>query len=198
MASEVQICNIALTRIKVNPIQSLTQTGKEARDCSTFYPVARDSVLREHKWSFATKRLSLALLDETYVGWTYAYQYPTDCLSFREIWNDNVTSSMVTKVDFEVAVNSDLDRTVILTNKEDAVGIYTAAITDANLFDSVFIDALSFRLASDLAISLRANLKLQETMTRAYQQQISQAKSADVKELSKKPNDANSFVGARN
>lgn len=198
MASEVQICNIALTEIGVNTIQNLTQTSKEARTCNVLYPVARDAVLRDHNWGFASKRLALALLTETYTGWDYAYQYPTDCLVLRKIYDSTTeTVSGFSKVEYEISTNEDLDRRVILTNKEEAVGIYTAAITDANLFDKLFIDALSYYLASKLTLPLRAKRDLSELMYRKYQIQMGKAQSTDSKEVYKKPNDESSFVRAR-
>lgn len=130
MASEVSICNLALNHIGAYAIASLSDATKEARDCNTLYSYARDSVLRDHKWAFATKRLTLALLTDTYSGWDYAYQYPTDCLIAYEIYNeygdnsrqvyDSETDSYVSsgKIEFEICAASSLTSKVILTNKK--------------------------------------------------------------------------------
>ena len=58
MASVVEICNIALTRIGQNePIVSLTEQSKAAELCSLHYATCRDEVLRDFDWPFAEARV---------------------------------------------------------------------------------------------------------------------------------------------
>ena len=62
MATEVSICSNALRRLGDDPITSLTDDTERARLCNSFYPDARDAVLRLHTWNFAVTRASLAQL----------------------------------------------------------------------------------------------------------------------------------------
>ena len=65
MASEVQICNIALQLIKHSKqITSLTSGTKEANACEIVYGEMRDLCLDMHHWNFATRRVKLAQLAE--------------------------------------------------------------------------------------------------------------------------------------
>lgn len=197
MASEVTICNLALSHIGANPIASLSDSLREARECKILFDSTRDSVLRDHKWSFATKRLTLALLSDTYTGWTYAYSYPTDCLVAHEIYNEYSNYSRTSKIEFEIASSSSLTSKIILTDKENAELIYTAKITDCNMFDSLFIAALAYKLAMELAIPLKGNGQLTQAMYQLYVITINQAKTISANETYCKPDESNTFVSVR-
>ena len=78
MSSEVDICNLALSRLgddasvaSINPPEGSSQ----AEHCAQFYPIARNSMLQGHDWNFATRRETLALLSgvDTF-NWSYATQ----------------------------------------------------------------------------------------------------------------------------
>jgi len=209
MASEVQICNLALSHVGGYRIQSLSESTKEARECNLLYPYARDAALADHDWGFARKRLTLALLSVTYTGWDYAYQYPIDCLRFRKILDvtgaytgttyvsEDESYKQVGKVKFEIASNSDLNSKVILTDKKDAEGVYTAKVTDTNMFDLLFVDALSWRLAADLSQPLKGKPQLQQALMKQYLALIGQAKAKDANESEEKPNNVNEILRAR-
>lgn len=54
MASEIEICNIALSRIgNSRSINSMTEASKEANQCSLHYEQCRDAVLSDFPWNFA-------------------------------------------------------------------------------------------------------------------------------------------------
>lgn len=209
MSSEVSICNIALSHVGSYPIQSLSESTKEARECKLHYYATRDAVLRAHNWGFAKKRLTLALLSDTYSGYDYAYSYPSDCLVVREIYDesgaftgtiyDEETDEYVAtgRVEYEISINSDLTQRVILTDKEDAELIYTARVTDPNLLDSLFQDALALRLAATLAQPLKQKPGLTKDLIAQYQQLIGVAKAADANEKYKKPSANNRYTNSR-
>lgn len=95
--SEVVICNLALghlgdtaTVASIMPPDSSVQ----AQLCARFYPVARDALLEMASWGFATRRVSLALLQEAVDGssprvypdnspatWRYMYALPNGVLN---------------------------------------------------------------------------------------------------------------------
>ena len=70
----------------------------------------------------------------------------------------------------------------MLTDEETAKIIYIARITDTTLFDSLFVDTLITKLASDLAYPVTNSLKVQEQMYRLYQLKLSEARSIDGQE----------------
>lgn len=209
MSSEVAICNIALSRIGAYPIANFTDASKEARECNTLYTYIRDSVLRDHKWSFATKRTILAELNETCSGYDYVYAYPSDCLVAHEIYNDTGDLSGVAydyttdtyyptgKIEFEVASSSTLTNKIILSNKEAAELIYTARITDTNMYDTIFIDAFAYRLAAELAITIKGSGQLTQSLYQLYMNRIGQAKAVSANEGFRKPDNNNTFTNSR-
>lgn len=196
MSSALQICNLALSHVSAYGIQALTEKTKEARECNRLYEPARDAMLEAHDWPIARKRKDLSLLDETYSGWDYAYSWPTDCIMPRRIW-DPAEGKGSEKIKFEFGVNNDLNRRIILTDQEDAELIYTAKVTDANLYTAMMIDALSFRLASDLAIPLRSDSKLQALMRNEFLSRISAAQASVANAEEKPPETVSDFQKAR-
>jgi len=213
MSSVIEICNRAITEIGGYPIQALTEQTKEAQTCSLLYAPARDEVLRAHPWNFATRRVTLALLSETYTGWTYAYQYPTDCLLVREIYDATSvtpgnyglteqaifenTRAVSYKPEFEVAADSTLTSKVILTEKENAVLIYTARVTDTNMFDPLFTRALALRLAADLVTPMKGDPQMKQRLEEQSYRAIMQAEADNANECQKDPDNASTFVSAR-
>jgi hypothetical protein len=85
VSSEVDICNMALGHLGDDAtVASLDppEGSAQAEHCARFYPMARDAMLDAHKWGFATRRASLALLSETPPSpWRYAYAQPADALN---------------------------------------------------------------------------------------------------------------------
>lgn len=193
MSSIVEICNVALARVGAERISSLQVASTAARYCELLYPIERDAVLEGYDWGFARKRVALPLLDEMYSGWNYAYGYPTDCIIPRLIQSD-ITGSVIK---FEVSTDSGLDKRVILTDQVNAELLYSAAITNSNLFSSKFIDALSWRLASSLATSLRADLTLSNSLMQQYFFSLNIAQRNDANISHGKPANSNPFIEAR-
>jgi len=173
MASEVDICNVALGHLgdtatvsSINPPEGSAQS----EHCARFYPIARDSLLELHAWNFATTRASLALLGSAWPEWQYCYASPSDALNLLAILPPDVSD------DYSVGNNYGFTQTgvpligsgtytpqtfsqetledgtvVIYTNQEEAVCRYTRFVTDTTVFSPLFVDALTWYLASYLA-----------------------------------------------
>ena len=80
MASDVEICNIALSNIRAGSINSLDENSLQAQQCKLKYALLRDRMLTEVPWTFNRKIRALSVLTTEIFNWAYAYQYPTDCL----------------------------------------------------------------------------------------------------------------------
>jgi hypothetical protein len=216
MASAVDICNLALSHIGVPTIQALTESNRQARECSRLYPLLRDAVLSEFPWNFARRRVVLALVSgEEVSGWTFVYAYPSDCLRALEIYNPLTTQTYTDgqyvsgqliesivkvksdKIKFEIAVNEAKNQRLILTDQEAAELIYTARVEDTNLFSSSFIDALSWRVAADLAIPLKGKMPLQQQMLAVYEAKLGKSRQANANEHFEPPSGVSSYVTAR-
>lgn len=174
MPTEVDICNLALGHLGDDAtVASLDppEGSAQADHCARFYPMARDLMIDAHRWSFTTRRTSLALLSATPPSsWRYAYAMPNDALNLIAVLapdasDDNSMTRVVfdgsgrTLVDqpgiytpqpFVVETNAD-GTPVLYTNQVNAVLRYTADGTDPSVFPPTFVHGLSMRLASMLA-----------------------------------------------
>jgi hypothetical protein len=95
MASEVDICNLALGYIgQAANITSLAERSVEAQLCAKFYPIARKTLLEMATWSFSTRRVKLAQVanptlaiaqgvdaNATQGTWQYAYALPNNVIN---------------------------------------------------------------------------------------------------------------------
>ena len=176
MATEVSICSNALRKLGDSPIASLTEDTERARLCNALYEPARDPLLRSHAWNFAITRASLAQISST-PAFEYSYQYalPTDpfCLRVLKMEFD----------DYEFKIENVAGQgRVLLTNEGTANIIYIARITDPKLFDSIFVDTLIAKLASEMAYPVTNSAALQKEMERVYKLKLTEARSIDSTE----------------
>ena len=172
MASEVDICNLALGHLgDTATVASLDppEGSAQAEHCARFYPIARDTLLEMHSWNFNTKRAQLAQLGSGWPEWDYAYAPPADAITILAVMPPSSTDDYT---DFSTVVNyngAEYNRTVgyvpqpysyevnesgakvIYTDQETAVARYTARITDTTKFSPLFVNVLSWYLASMLA-----------------------------------------------
>lgn len=197
MASEVDICNLALSHIGTkSTISALNEQSNEARQCNIHYTKARDFVLRAHPWGFADKTIALALLSDPPPNWLYKYQYPTDCVTIIEIVPEDRAISLPTP--YKIGVAADLNSKVILTDKEDAYIRYTARVTNATLFDDAFVQTLSWYLASQLALPLTGDRIIRDEAVRGYLLMSSQAQTVDLNENEPDPQREAIWTDGRN
>lgn len=173
MASEIDICNLALGHLgdaaNVSSIDP-PEGSAQSEHCARFYPIARDSLLEMHAWNFATTRVALASLGSGWPEWTYCYACPGDAVNLLAVLDPNasndysvgnnygftqsgiplVGSGTYTPQPFAQETLTD-GTVVIYTNQENAVLRYTRFVVDTTTFSPLFVDALSWYLASYLA-----------------------------------------------
>ena len=159
MTTDVEICNMALSRVKADSIGDLSENTVEAVQCRIFYEPTRDRLLTMYSWGFAKKTRALSLTGNDPDEWQYEYDYPNDCLRVGYILPYAPANGMVVPhqdyepVAYEIGAGTGGSR-VILSNVEEAYISYTAGITDERLFDPLYVDAFAWLLAIDLAIPL--------------------------------------------
>jgi hypothetical protein len=148
MASEVQICNLALSHLgNRGRIASISPTDGSAESdyCASFFSLVRNELLEAADWNFARKRVALALVASVSDAWAYSYALPSDCMVPRRILTDGATSKENDSAAFAI------EGLALLTDKQNAVLVYTRPIVDAGLFSPSFVTAMSYLLASYLA-----------------------------------------------
>lgn len=172
MASEIEICNLALSNMRSQSINSFTEGSLQAQQCKLKYPILRDRLLTEIPWGFNHKIKALSLLSTEIFNWAYAYQYPTDCLKINRLVGAheelaNADADVVSRMreselfslsDIRVKIPYEVfnfsNNKVIGSNDADLRIDYSAKVTDPNLFSNDFIMAFSHLLTSELAIPI--------------------------------------------
>jgi hypothetical protein len=141
----VQICNMALGRVRAQPISDLeTDKTKSATTCRIFYEPLRDALLRGYPWAFSITRQALATVDiDNLSTYDYIYQLPTSPKCLRII-------SLLNEAFVPTAFPYDREGDYLYSNEPSAVLLYVGQITDPNKFDALFVDAFVWRLASEI------------------------------------------------
>lgn len=172
MASEVEICNRALQKVGAKRITSLTENSVNARACNVAYSVLRDAELRAHPWNFAIARAELAA-DATDPDWGRAKSYtlPAD---FLRLIDDYPEDNSLTK-DWQIEGNK------ILTDDSAPIYIrYISRVTDPNLMDVLFREALSAKIAMEICEELtQSNTKL-ASLSEDYKMKIREARKTNA------------------
>ncbi len=169
MASEVEICNVALSHLgDTASVASLSppEGSAQAEHCARFYPIARDSLLEMHDWGFASRRVALAQLTSEASSWAYAYACPSDLLraiavldpgagddteiAFSMYGGPGSAPTYLTPQPFTIETLASGAR-VVYTNQASATLRYTRLVTDTTQFSPLFTMALGWHLASMLA-----------------------------------------------
>lgn len=174
MASEITICNLALSHLgDAATVSSIDppEGSAQAEHCAQFYPVARDALQEMHTWGFCTRRIALASLDNPSSSWMYSYAMPNGALNLLAILAPDATDDYssgghapggfatldgqfpYSRYTPQPYVSETLDdgTSIILTNQVQAVLRYTVQVTDPVKFSPLFTLTLSHLLASYVA-----------------------------------------------
>ena len=199
MASDVQICNLALAHLgDTANISALDEGSSQSEHCTRFYPIALDALLEMHTWSFATKRASLALFDVESYAWEFAYALPSDCVRVISVLENESTDDDAVQP-YEIETTAD-GQDVLYTNVENAVIRYVSKVTDSGRFTPLFVDCLSRLLASYLAgpiIKGDSGVKMAQAMYGAFLRSLGFAASSDANQRKDDDTYEASWIGAR-
>jgi hypothetical protein len=201
MASEVDICNLALARLgdkatvaTIDPPEGSAQ----AEHCARFYPIARDSLLEAHAWKFATRRAMLAQLVHETWNWGFAYAAPTGAIRLLSVLPAAARSDADT-VDFEAETDA-AGNALIFTNLDHASVRYIARVTDTTKYSPMFVDALAMLLASHLAgpvVKGDAGVKMSRACYQSFRLLYSQAIESDANQHQVTPSHNPDWIAAR-
>jgi len=173
MASEVDICNMALSHVgsdavvvSISPADGSVESGY----CARFFPIALGLLLERHTWSFAKTRVALAEVTNPSESWAYAYGLPGNCLKPRRVLQQ-VSLNVLGFYDFSGSLTADeyrvmdemgsanfaieTDQTtgnkILLTNEPEAVLLYIRRVEDTTQLSYAVVNALSYLVAGFLA-----------------------------------------------
>lgn len=163
MISEVGIVNIALARLGESPIQSFEEGSVPANMAKVFYDPARRAVLRAYDWSFSLKTVRLARYTGEPVDFRFAFSLPADCLRAIRLRRKGV-ADFTDGCDIRFVIRSG----ALYTDEAEAYLEYVADVEDTSLFDDKFIEALGYKLASDLAMPVKGSAELMANYMNVY------------------------------
>lgn len=165
--NKLEIVNLALARLGESPIQSMDEGSATSNVARTMYEGARQSALRDHNWNFALRKEPLARLDASPVDYEYVFALPSECLRV-------------------VGVEGNPEYTVrsgrLYTNSSAVYLEYIFDEQDTQRFDSMFTEALTYKLASDFAMAIKGSPDLMSAYSRAYTNLISSISSLSQNE----------------
>lgn len=173
MASQVQICNLALQRVGGQLITEIDEGTQAAILCATAYALVVDEVISSGAWSAATFRAVLAQTTATPAfGYDYQYQLPTDPKLLRII--EVYSTSRAAAVDYKI------EGTKLLSD-DTAVSIrYIGRIDSPDDFGPFITRCVVARLAVELAYTSSATLGLADRLRQEYQATLEECLSLDA------------------
>jgi hypothetical protein len=157
--SKTAIFNLALGHLNqsVEVSDADAENSAAARVCRRYFNTARDELLREFKWPFATEFAEIPkVADDPTSEWAYSYQLPSDCLFARKILSGTRNDTESSEVKYRrVGRLIYTDHATLNDDGETVVELeYTKEMESVTAYDPDFAMALSFRLACYIAPSL--------------------------------------------
>lgn len=193
--SKAQIFNITLNILGVsNPLENPEANDNRAILLNNYYELARDYVLKDFDWNFASayKQLSLKKVDYDFSNYKYVYDYPNDCICARDIFIKN-------NYDLQKFCVSSFDdgQKVILTNLEEAILRYTRRVDKEIYFSCEFAMALAHYLASLTSSVIVGSLQKGELAYEKYLKILKHAKVLNAQEGAENLYDENTYLDSR-
>ena len=178
--NRTDICNMALSIVSRQRIDSLEDTSEEAKACAIYYEHTRQRLLKMYNWGFARHMEKLALRNQQIPGWDFCYGYPSDCLTVQLVFDeDNARQREMERQDFQIVTLTGNDK-VIATDVPFAWAEYTFDVKNTESFSPEFLEALTRMLAANLAIPLTSNTELMNINMQLAQNAISIAMQEGV------------------
>lgn len=225
MASVVDICNQALSHLGDSAtVASISppEGSAQAEHCARFYPAALAALLEMHPWAFATRRTALAQVANPSSTWAYAYAQPSGVVNLLAVLApdavDDYSSSMqssaqaydnnyarntvggaYTPQDFSPEID-DQGNDIILTNQANAVLRFTVLVTDTSKFSPLFVEALTWLLASKLAgpvLKGEAGMQAAQACTKTFTYWLGKASDSDASQRRATPHHQVAWMNAR-
>lgn len=185
----VEICNYTLAKLGHEDfITDFEENSKAARYFRKLYNITRDSLLRRYLWRFAVKRVILSPLvgEPAFDGGKY-FQLPTDCL--RVIGVDEAS--------FYGRLSWRTEGDKILAHTDTLKIVYISRVEDESLFDSIFVECFTDKLASDIAIGLTQSYELRDAMQAAFMKNVVMAAHVGATEQDSQKIISETFLEAR-
>lgn len=204
LTSEAQVANLALGMVGQRQLlDSLNGQSTEALVAKTFFAATRNELLEAWHWTFATKRVGLALVlnaDLTLAqrsGWGYCYRAPADMLTPQAIWNGHREPGAGEPIPYKLEADDDDSGLFILTDMQNAELIYTFENKTVALWPASFIAAMAAALAVKFAGHLPVKPELVPGLERSAMLALQRAAARDGNKAQRDPDADSEFIRAR-
>lgn len=190
--SKAQIFNLTLNALGIsNPIEKTSMQSSQAILLNNFYDVARDYVLKDFDWNFAScyKELSLVKKDKND---NYMFDYPNDCVFAREVFDVNTNTCKK----FSICCDEN-EQKLIMTDTKTPLLRYTKRIEKEIFFTSEFSMALAYYLASITSDVLTGSIQKGQYAWEKYKAILSRAKVINAQEGSDILFDDTTYINSR-
>lgn len=198
--SSTEICNLAISHIGIGKeIANIdSDSTNEASACRRFYTTARDKVLGDFNWPFATGFITLALVEENpTTEWKFSYRYPSDCVTLRRVFSGIRNDNLQSRIPYRLG--RDTTGILIYCDIESAQMEYTVRETEVSRFAADFTMALSYLLAAYICPRITGSdrFKLVPSLIQLYQAEIANARTNALNEESSDISPESEFIRAR-
>jgi hypothetical protein len=187
MTSKTDICNRALIKLGKATIRDIdTDESPQGTLCKAVYVLMLDEVLRQAEWNFAVNRQALNkdASGSPLYEWAYRFILPTVPPVIKIISVEN-------NVPFKIEGN------YLVSNSDNIKLKYIGRITDPNLYDSLFINALVLRLAYEISFSLTSQTSLGDSIYKQYLLALEEAKNQNSQDDNELPIQDSTWTNAR-
>lgn len=205
--TEVQVFNRALARVgHTRQLGNFQEQSAEAGLANLYFAECRDEVLSVTPWPFATRRVRLALAVDAQVppqplertDWACVYRMPTDCLRARYLVQPGVRNPPAeVRPPFQLEADEAGERQLLLTDLEEAELVYTVRHTYVVGWPPLFVSALAWRLAAELALGLRKDARVAAALMAQYERELAEAAAHAANEGQKDADPRPSSIRAR-
>ncbi len=187
--SSTQIASAALVLLGQNPIADITDTSvPNAVKANAQYDLQRQALLREYDWNFARGREQLQpSATNPAFGWQFAFPVPADFLRAlvvnKNLWpwklegNTILTNGCGGGTNPPSGPDFQTETVTVVCNL-----VYVRDITQTGLFDPIFTNLLSIRLAAVLAYPILKDASKSKLMWSLYDDAKGDAKRVSASE----------------
>jgi hypothetical protein len=159
--TDVQICNLALARLGDARITTLADATAQAQYCTLFYSQTLEELQTEFDWQFCRKLASLTA-DSTAPAFGYARRFaaPSDFLRLIRLNGIDEDENFSKWEIVDGFIHTDLAAPAQIE--------YIAKVTESAKFPAVFVEILSAKLATNLAMPLTGSKDLFSQMAEVF------------------------------
>lgn len=183
MATQTEICNIAMVHLGVELISSLADTTKQGVLCALKYAFVRDRVLKQY--AFNCTRVRATITDDGSTPdheYSYAFAFPTSYLRLLKVYN------------YDGKIKEENGK--ILADTDELEILYIKSIAEAD-YPADLAELIGLALAIDLCFFLVQSVPAQQNLQALFERRLRDARSINSQIGTPDDPNADVFLNAR-